>query len=343
MKLSDFNYSLPKDLIAQFPLEKRDESRLLVLDRKTKRMEHKKFIDVLDYLNSGDALILNNTKVILARLFGNRKSSGGKVEVLLLDKIDNRRFHVLIKPLRRLKMYEDIVINNNGFSFKLVDFSQRIIEFNRDDVWARLEELGHVPLPQYIRRTDVLSDRARYQTVYAKKEGAVAAPTAGLHFSESLLRKIRDKGIKIAFVTLHVGYGTFAPVKEEDISEHQMHKEYFQIPLETIELIRETRGNKGKIVSVGTTTCRALEANRDKITAQEEKIGPLKGYTDLFIYPPFKFQVADSLITNFHLPQSTLYMLVAAFAGLNKIKKAYAEAIENKYRFYSYGDAMLIL
>ncbi|MFC1709515.1 tRNA preQ1(34) S-adenosylmethionine ribosyltransferase-isomerase QueA [Candidatus Omnitrophota bacterium] len=343
MKLTDFDYNLPKNLIAQFPLDKRDQSRLLVFDRTQKEIEHKKFCDLLDYLNRGDLLVLNDTKVIFARLFGHKKSTGAKIEALLLDKVDDRRFRALIKPLKRAKLNEDIIVNNNGLSFKLVDYNKRIIEFNKGAVLGRLNKIGHVPLPQYIKREDSALDRTRYQTIYAQKEGAIAAPTAGLHFTKPLLSKIKEKGIGIAFVTLHVGYGTFAPVKEEDILNHKMHEEYFEIPQQTINLIRKTKDNKGKIVAVGTTTCRALEASGGKIIKRKVGGNSIKGYTDLFIYPTFKFKLIDALITNFHLPQSTLYVLVAAFAGLDNTKEVYTQAIHKEYRFYSYGDAMLIL
>lgn len=342
MKLTDFDYNLPKDLIAQFPLEKRDESRLLILNRQNRNIEHKKFSDVINYLNSGDLLVLNNTKVILARLLGRRRNAGGRVEALLLDRIDDKRFRALIKPLGRLRINEEISINNNGLAFRLVDVNKRIIEFNQGNVLDKLAEVGHVPLPQYIKREDSPLDRIRYQTVYASREGAIAAPTAGLHFTKSLLNRIRNKGVKIAFLTLHVGYGTFAPVKEKNIQNHKMQAEHFEITSQAIKLINKTKG-RGRIIAVGTTSCRALEANKDKVLDQVPGENSIKGSTDLFIYPPFKFHITDGLITNFHLPKSTLYMLVAAFAGIKKIKKAYQQAIEEKYRFYSYGDAMLIL
>ncbi|MFH1621644.1 MAG: tRNA preQ1(34) S-adenosylmethionine ribosyltransferase-isomerase QueA [Candidatus Omnitrophota bacterium] len=342
MKLSDFDYSLPKSLIAQYPLKKRDKSRLLVINRKKKTIGHKNFNNIIDYLNAGDLLILNNTKVVLARLFGFRKNTGGKVEILLQEQIINNRFKALINPLGKLKIGEEISINNNGLSFRLLDFANRIIEFNKKDILAKLDKIGHVPLPQYIKRQDLRIDKIRYQTVYAEHEGSIAAPTAGLHFTKSLLNKIRDKGVNVAFVTLHVGYGTFAPIRDEDISNHKMHKEYLEIPYDTIKLIRQTKDSDGKVVAVGTTSCRALESNKGKIL-NRNTISTIKGYVDLFIYPPFKFKIIDSLITNFHLPKSTLYLLVATFTGLNTIKKAYSQAIENKYRFYSYGDSMIIL
>lgn len=343
MNLTDFDYYLPNDLIAQFPLEKRGESRLLVLDRKDNSIAHRKFYNIVDYLSFGDLLVLNDTKVILARLFGRRKKTGGRVEALLLEKIGDRRFRALIRPISRLKADDEVIINNNGLSFKLVDFNKRIVEFNKTGVLAKLKSIGHVPLPHYIKREDNLRDRQRYQTVYAEKEGAVAAPTAGLHFTKSLLGKIKDKGVNITFITLHVGYGTFAPLKEDDISSHKMEEEHFEIPLTTVNLINQTKRKNGKIFAVGTTTCRALEANKDKILNPSIIKKGIRGTTDLFIYPPFKFDIVDSLITNFHLPKSTLYILVSAFADLNNIMKSYQGAIEDKYRFFSYGDAMLIL
>ncbi|MDD5005212.1 MAG: tRNA preQ1(34) S-adenosylmethionine ribosyltransferase-isomerase QueA [Candidatus Omnitrophica bacterium] len=342
MKLCEFDYDLPKDLIAQFPLEKRDASRLLVLDRTNQNIFHRNFYDVADYFSKGDTLVLNNTKVILARLFGNRKETGGKVEVLLQEKVGKKQFRALIKPLARLKPGEEVAINNNGINFKVVDFKKRIIEFNKQGILNRLNAIGHVPLPQYIKRSDSLSDRKTYQTVYAKKQGSIAAPTAGLHFTRDLLRKIRKKGVNIAFVTLHVGYGTFASIKEDDISRHKMEEEYFQIPKETVSLIKDTKRKSKKVFAVGTTTTRALESSQDKILSRAAP-KDTQGRTDLFIHPPFKFNVVDSLITNFHLPKSTLYLLVSAFAGLDNIKKVYQEAIENRYRFFSYGDATLIL
>lgn len=343
MKIADFDYNLPKDLIAQYPLDQRDQSRLLVLDRKNSQIIHKKFYDIIDFLSSGDLLVLNNTKVILARLFGNRKATGASIELLLLEKLDERRFQALISPLKKIKLDEEIAINNNGIFFKVIDFNNRIIEFNQDGVLDKLNNIGHVPLPKYIKRKDVLLDQDRYQTVYAKEEGAVAAPTAGLHFTQTLLKKIKDKGIGIAFLTLHVGYGTFASIRGENISEHKMEREYFEIPNETVELINKTKRNSGRIIAVGTTTCRALEANKEELLDGYPTKDNIRGYTDLFIYPPFKFGMVDALITNFHLPKSTLYILVSAFAGLENIKQAYVQTIENRYRFLSYGDAMLII
>lgn len=344
MRLCDFDYNLPKELIAQYPLDERDRSRLLVLCRKNNSLKHKRFCDIADYFNRGDLLVLNNTKVILAKLLAHRKKTKGRIEVLLLEKIGKLHFRALIRPLARLKIDDEIVVDSDhGLSFKLVDFSKRIIEFNRQDLLDKLDNIGHVPLPQYIKREDSFLDRMRYQTVYAKVRGAVAAPTAGLHFTKPLLNKIRAKGANIAFITLHIGYGTFAPVRVDAISSHQMEKEYFQIPQRTIKLINQTRDNSKKIFAVGTSVCRTIEANKDKIFSNSGTHNAIRGYTDLFIYPPFEFSLVDSLITNFHLPKSTLYILVSAFAGLSNIKKAYAEAVENRYRFFSYGDAMLII
>ena len=342
-RLSEFDYKLPKELIAQFPLEKREQSRLLVFDRKDLFMKHDYFYSIVDYLNKGDILVLNNTKVILARLFARRKHSRGKVELLLLEEINNRRFRALISPIKRLKANEELPIeSNNGLTFKLIDFANRIVEFNQDNVMDKLRSIGHVPLPKYIKRSDVESDRVRYQTVYAKEEGAVAAPTAGLHFTDSLLKRIKDKGVNVTFLTLHVGYGTFASIREQDISRHKMEEEHFEIPESTISLIRNAKKNKAKVVAVGTTVCRALESCKDLILSDSIVKKSIKGKTNLFIYPSFKFSLVDSLITNFHLPKSTLYILVSAFVGLSNMRRIYKQAIEKNYRFFSYGDAMII-
>lgn len=342
MKLADFDYTLPKDLIAQHPLEKRDSSKLMVLDRKNDLVSHKEFSSIIDYMNKGDLLVLNDTKVIMARLFGKRKT-GGKVEVLLLEKLSDKLFKALINPLGKLKTGEEVTINNNGLRFRVVEPKNRIIEFNSDRVWDMLEHIGHVPLPQYIKREDTSLDRETYQTVYAEKDGAVAAPTAGLHFTKALLDKIKNKGINICFVTLHVGYGTFSSIKEDNLALHKMESEYFEIPKGTIELIRSTKNTKGRVFAVGTTTSRALESSHDVVLSKNSTAEDIKGTTDLFIYPPYEFKVVDSLITNFHLPKSTLYILASAFVGMDLIKKAYKEATDNRYRFFSYGDAMLIL
>ena len=342
MKLSDFDYQLPKEFIAQFPLKQRDRSKLLTLDRSTGDIHHRNFFNCLDYMNKGDVLVLNDTKVILARAFGFTKSSKRKVEILLTQAIDSRRFQALIKPLKKLKADDEILLEGNGFSFKIVDFDKKLIEFNKDNILDNLNKVGHVPLPPYIKREDTLGDRQDYQTVYAKNEGAVAAPTAGLHFNNDLLRKIEQKGIEIGYLTLHVGHGTFAPVRANDISGHKMHEEFFSIPQETMQLVRRAKALDRKVFAVGTTSTRALEANSSSILDKEFK-DSISGRTNLFIYPPFKFRIVDSLITNFHLPTSTLYMLICAFVGIDETKKIYQEAMRQHYRFYSYGDATLIL
>lgn len=344
MKLSLFDYDLPKELIAQYPLKERDASRLLVFNRADNSIAHEQFRQLPEHLKKGDLLVFNNTKVIRARLFAQRKQSGGRVELFLLEQISKRRFRALLKPLKRLRLNEELLIeNDHGLSATLVDAQERIVEFNRDDVVERLREFGRVPLPAYIRRDDAALDRDRYQTVYAKKDGAVAAPTAGFHFTDSLLDTIRQKGIKTAFLTLHVGYGTFAPIREEDIAKHAMHEERFEIPPSTIALIRQAKEKGGRVVCVGTTTCRALESNKEAIFEPGTRRGGLKGRTRLFIRPPFSFAVADALITNFHLPKSSLFILVAALTGVRTLKEIYRQAIEHRYRFFSYGDAMLAL
>lgn len=343
ISLSHFDYDLPKELIAQYPLKRRDASRLLVFNRDNDALVNDTFSHVSDHLKEGDLLVLNNTKVILARLFGHRKKSLGRVEIFLLEEAGKKRFRVLIKPLKRLKINEEILIDDDhGLSCTLIDAHKKIVEFNRENVFEGLGEFGHVPLPQYIKRSDEALDRDRYQTVYAKNEGAVAAPTAGLHFTESLLAKVRQKGVKIAYLTLHVGYGTFAPIREEDITKHVMGEERFEIPHSTITSIRQTKKAGGSIVAVGTTVCRALEANKEAILESTTRHAGVKGRTDLFIYPSFSFSVVDSLITNFHLPKSSLYILVSAFAGMRHLKKVYQCAIGCGYRFFSYGDAMFI-
>ena len=343
VKLSLFDYNLPKELIAQYPLGERDASRLLVVNRANDTLTHQHFSQLPDHLRKGDLLVLNNTKVMPVRLFAQRKSSGGRIEIFLLEKISKRRFRALIKPLKKLRLDEELLIeNDHGLSCALVDAEKRIVEFNHDDVLQRIDECGHVPLPHYIKRSDEAIDRERDQTVYAQKEGAVAAPTAGLHFTESLLTILRQKGVNIAFLTLHVGDGTFASIREEDIAKHAMHEERFEIPQSTIALIRQTKDAGGRVIAVGTTACRALESNQDAIFRSAACRGGLKGRTDLFIYPPFSFAVVDALITNFHLPKSSLFILVSALTGMHRLKKIYQHAIEHRYRFFSYGDAMFV-
>ena len=335
-KLSLYDYHLPKELIAKYPVEPRDSCRLMVLNRKNKTIEHRIFRDIGDYLEDGDLLILNDTKVIPARLFG-KKETGSKIEILLLNPLQEDIWEALGKNIRRVKIGQKIIFGE--------DFYCELLEKNTDgkikiklyanNVKEAINKYGHIPLPPYIEREDEKKDRELYQTVFARKEGAVASPTAGLHFTERLLNELKEKGVKIGFITLHVGIGTFRPIKTEDITKHKMHEEYYQIPDETLELIQETKKNNKKIVAVGTTVVRALESYG--LTEKKE------GFSDIYIYPPFKFKIVNTLITNFHLPKSTLLLLVSAFAGREFILKAYEEAIKRKYRFFSYGDAMLIL
>ena len=334
MKLSEFDYALPRDLIAQYPDTERDSCRLMALDRKSGKVSHEIFRDIVEYFKAGDCLILNDTKVIPARLFGRRKT-GGRVEIFLLEK-KNPVCEALIRPSGRLREGEDIELES-GDRVEILNRGRvgRFVRFTRtlDDI---LDAAGHIPLPPYIGRQDEAADCESYQTVYAKCEGATAAPTAGLHFTKELLGRIAAKGVKIAHVTLHTSYGTFAPVKEEDVEGHKMHDEYFAIPKETAELINETKTSGGEIFAVGTTSARVLEHCAGQTAGAS-------GHTDLYIYPGYHFKAVDHLITNFHLPKSTLLLLVSAFTGRDLIFEAYRQAIEERYRFFSYGDAMLII
>lgn len=340
MKLSDFDYDLPKELIAQYPLKERDSARLLVLNRGKLTLEHRIFKDLPDYLKEGDLVILNDTKVLPSRLHG-RRNSAGKVEVLLLKRKEGLTFSALIKP-GRVKLGEKIIFTpplclrgaglNGGKSEGIIS-AKNEITFNLKDA-ACVYDLGLMPLPPYIKRSPEDMDNVYYQTVYANQEGAIASPTAGLHFTKELIAGIESRGINVACITLHVGIGTFKPVKVDDIAAHKMEPEYFRITDEVSELIKNTRAKNRRIIAVGTTSLRALEVFSS---------GMKEGYTDLFIYPGYKFKLADCLLTNFHLPRTTLFMLVSAFCGEKLAKKAYQEAIDNKYRFYSYGDAMLII
>jgi S-adenosylmethionine:tRNA ribosyltransferase-isomerase len=329
LRLSDFDYSLPKELIAQYPLKERDACRLLVLERKSKKIEHRSFRDISDYLQKGDLLVLNDTKVLPCRLSGLRKT-GGKVEVLLLERKEGLIFQAMLKPAR-LKVGEKIIFDGGKIRGEVR--SRNEINFNAKGI-DEIYNLGVMPLPPYIKRKPIDSDRVDYQTVYARSEGAIASPTAGLHFTPEMIHDIESTGISVGYLTLHVGVGTFKPVRDEDITRHKMQPEYFKIPDKTVRLIEETRSSGKRIFAVGTTSLRALESY-----AQGEK----EGWTDLFIYPGYKFNLIDSLLTNFHLPKTTLFMLVCAFAGEGLAKKAYQEAIEREYRFYSYGDAMLVI
>lgn len=341
MKTDDFDFELDESRIAQHPSKERDHSKLLVMGRETGKLEHKKFYNIIEYLNKGDTLVLNNTRVIPARLFGNRPGKDEKIEVLLLTKNSEGIWETLVKPGRKMKLGATIEFGGGKLIGKVVNISEdgsRFIKFEYEGIFEEiLDELGNMPLPPYI--TEKLEDRERYQTVYSKHNGSAAAPTAGLHFTEELLKEIKDKGINVEFVTLHVGLGTFRPVKVDDVKEHQMHSEFYNVSEETANIINETKARGNKIIAVGTTTIRTLETvARDN----NGKIVPTNGWTDIFIYPGFEFKVVDSLITNFHLPKSTLMMLVSAFSTKENIMTAYGEAIENDYRFFSFGDAMFI-
>ncbi len=340
MKTADFYYDLPEELIAQDPLEDRSSSRLLLLNKETGEREHKVFHDIIEYLQSGDCLVINNTKVIPARLIGEREETGGKVEVLLLKRKENNIWETLVKPGKKAR--PGTRLSFGGGLLKavvqdVVEEGNRLIQFEYEGIFEEiLDQLGQMPLPPYI--THQLQDKNRYQTVYAKYEGSAAAPTAGLHFTKELLAEIEKKGVRIANVTLHVGLGTFRPVKVDDVTKHHMHTEYYQVTQEAADIINETKEQGGRVICVGTTSCRTIEsaANEDgRIEAKE-------GDTSIFIYPGYSFKVLDCLITNFHLPESTLLMLVSALAGKEHIMEAYQEAVKEKYRFFSFGDAMFI-
>ena len=342
MKLSDFDYKLPKDLIAQYPLKKRDEAKLLVLDRDTKKIYHDKFSNLPDYLSKKSALIINDSKVIPARVFGRRETTNGKVEALLLDQLDDGfTYRCLIKPLKKLNINEKIIFDGGRFYARLVDAKNKLLRFNTINVSSHLERFGHMPLPPYIKRQDLPLDRNYYQTIYARNKGSVASPTAGLHFTEELLERIKEVGIKIANITLHINYATFNPVKTEDIERHKMYSEYFKVERKTVELIKNIKSKGGKIIAVGTTATRAVETVANLF--YRSKNYTYEGETGIYIYPGYKFKVVDTLLTNFHFPRSTLFLLVCAFAGRSLIMRAYKEAIKKRYRFYSYGDCMLIL
>lgn len=332
MKLNDFNYNLPKELIAQYPSEKRDESRLLVLHRDSGKIDHRVFKDIVEYFAKGDLLVLNNTEVVPARLIG-KKETGGKVEALLLD-TEKKECTALLKPARGCSLGSRLIFGDGRLKAEVtkIENGRRFLKFEcNGNLEALLDRLGEMPLPPYIRRRPAESDKKRYQTVYASKRGAIAAPTAGLHFTKNILSSISEKGVDVEYITLHVSYGTFKLVKSQDIARHRMEREYFEVKNKTVEKIKS---NKGRIIAVGTTVCRALETVLSG--------GTLSGWTDLFIYPPYRFQAVDVLLTNFHLPKTTLFMLASAFCGKGLLLKAYQEAIKKKYRFYSYGDAMLI-
>lgn len=345
MKLSDFYYDLPEELIAQHPSEKRDESRLLVLDRNTGRIEHRIFKNIIEYLNPNDCLVINETRVIPARIYGTKKDTDSKVEFLLLKDMGNNLWEVLVKPGKKCKIGTILEFGKKSDGTALIEATvkdimedgNRIVELKYNGILNEiLDEIGAMPLPPYIH--EKLNDKERYQTVYSKVEGSAAAPTAGLHFTNELLKHIEDMGVKIARVTLHVGLGTFRPVKEENIEDHKMHSEYFEIDQEACDIINETKANGGKVFCVGTTSCRTVESAAD----ENGYLKPQKGNTEIFIYPGYKFKVLDNLITNFHLPESTLLMLISALASREMILDTYKIAVQEKYRFFSFGDAMLI-
>ena len=378
MEVKDFYYDLPEELIAQDPLEKRDESRFMVIHRDTGEIEHRKFHDIIEYLNPGDCLVINDTKVIPARLLGEKEETGAAIEVLLLkdaseryaelakSEKNTRIWECLVKPGKKMKPGARVVFGKDEatgealLSAEVIDTVEegnRIIRFEYDGIWEEvLDKLGEMPLPPYI--THKLQDKTRYQTVYAKNEGSAAAPTAGLHFTSELLKEIEDKGIKIARLTLHVGLGTFRPVKVEKIEDHHMHTEYYELTQEAADIINETRAKGGRVISVGTTSTRTLETigtlqglhkNESAVTSDVksdsflQEIKPASGWTNIFIYPGYEFKVVDSLITNFHLPESTLIMLVSAFYNRDDVMAAYEEAVRERYRFFSFGDAMMLI
>ncbi len=339
MKTHDFYYDLPEELIAQTPLEKRDSSRLMTLDRKTGEVEHKHFYDIIDYLNPGDCLVMNDSRVLPARLLGHRPT-GGAVEVLLLRDLGSKRWECLCKPGKKMQPGNEVIFGDGELTATVREVREdgnRVVEFYYEGIFLEvLERLGKMPLPPYIK--EELQDQERYQTVYSRELGSAAAPTAGLHFTQELLEKIRAKGVKTAFVTLHVGLGTFRPVKAEEVLEHHMHSELCMMNEETAKLLNETKASGGRIVCVGTTSCRTLESLVNNDGSFEAK----SRWTDIFIYPGYIFKAMDALITNFHLPESTLVMLVSAFAGREHVLNAYRIAVENRYRFFSFGDAMYI-
>lgn len=341
MKTSDFYYDLPEELIAQTPLEPRDSSRLMILHKKTGEIEHRHFYDILDYLNEGDCLIMNDSRVLPARIYGIKDETNANVEFLLLNCIEGKKWEALAKPGKRAKIGTSFSFGDGLMHCKVIDIlddGNRILEFECEgSFYENLDKLGQMPLPPYIH--EKLKDKERYQTVYSREIGSAAAPTAGLHFTKELMKKAQEKGVKIGFVTLHVGLGTFRPVKVDDVTKHKMHSEHYDMSEETATLINETHRNGGRVFCVGTTSCRTVES----VAKREGEIKASDGMTDIFIYPGFEFKAMDCLITNFHLPESTLIMLVSAFAGYDNIMNAYKTAVTEKYRFFSFGDAMLIV
>lgn len=340
MKTSDFYYDLPKELIAQTPIEPRDSSRLLVLGRNNGEIEHKHFYNIIDYLNEGDLLVVNDSRVLPARIFGIKDETGAKVEFLLLKQISGNKWETLCKPGKKARAGAKFTFGNGILKATVVevkDDGNRVVDFDcNENFFATLDKIGQMPLPPYI--TEELKDKERYQTVYSHELGSAAAPTAGLHFTNELMDKIREKGVNIAYVTLHVGLGTFRPVKVDDVTNHKMHSEHYEVPPKTAELIKQTKEKGGRVIAVGTTSCRTLES----VATQYGEVISCDGFTDIFIYPGYEFKVLDGLITNFHLPESTLIMLVSAFAGFDNVMNAYKTAVEERYRFFSFGDAMFI-
>ena len=339
MKTQDFYYDLPEELIAQTPLEQRDSSRLLVLDRKTGQLQHRHFFDIIEFLKPGDCLVLNNSRVLPARLIGHRPT-GGAVEVLLLRDLGDKKWECLCKPGRKMQVGSQVIFGDGELTATVREIREdgnRVVEFHYEGIFLEvLERLGKMPLPPYIKAE--LKDQERYQTVYSKEVGSAAAPTAGLHFTQELLEKVREMGVKTAFVTLHVGLGTFRPVKAEEITDHHMHSELCMISQETADILNETKAAGGRIVCVGTTSCRTLES----LAGEDGTFQASSKWTEIFIYPGYQFKAMDALITNFHLPESTLVMLVSAFAGRESVLHAYEEAVKEHYRFFSFGDAMFI-
>ena len=341
MKTSDFYYDLPEELIAQTPVEPRDSSRMLIYDRAKKEISHKHFYDVIDYLNEGDTLIVNDSRVLPARIYGTKIPTGANVEFLLLKQQEEKVWETLVKPGKKARTGDRFSFGEGIMTATVIDVLEdgnRIVQFEcENNFFETLDKIGQMPLPPYIH--EKLKDKERYQTVYSHELGSAAAPTAGLHFTTELMEKIKDKGVNIGYVTLHVGLGTFRPVKVDDVTTHKMHSEHFEVPKETADLIRETKENGKRVIAVGTTSCRTLESVAEKYG----EVVPCNGWTDIFIYPGFEFKVLDGLITNFHLPESTLIMLVSAFAGYEETMEVYKTAVEEKYRFFSFGDSMCIL
>jgi S-adenosylmethionine:tRNA ribosyltransferase-isomerase len=340
LQVKDFYYDLPEELIAQHPMERRDECRLMIMDKETGEIEHKRFKDVIDYFNSGDCLVLNDTRVLPARLLGAKEGSGGKMEFVLLKRIDKNKWEILVKPGKKATVGSRFVFGSGELKAEVISIEaegNRIVTFEYEGIFEEvLDRLGQMPLPPYI--TEKLADKEQYQTVYSKEKGSAAAPTAGLHFTNELLDKIRAKGVKVAFLTLHVGLGTFRPVKVEKIEEHHMHSEFYILSKEAAETINEVKAKGGRIISVGTTSTRTIETIADDKGILKEQ----SGWTEIFIFPGYKYKVVDALITNFHLPESTLLMLVSALSNRNNIMSAYETAVKEKYRFFSFGDAMFI-